>query len=84
LSGGGKAVETAIGYLPAADGIDLSGLDLPAANMDELLKVDVKEWLHEVKSIREHYDRFGGRLPGVLREELAALESRLNKSASEK
>jgi len=81
LSGGGKAVETPIGYLPAANGIDLSGLDLPAANMEELLKVDTNEWLAEVAGIKGHYDRFGKKLPAALREELAAFESRLAKSA---
>jgi phosphoenolpyruvate carboxykinase (GTP) len=81
LSGGGKAVETPIGYLPAADGIDLSGLDLPASNMEELLKVDANEWLAEVAGIKDHYDRFGKKLPAALKEELAALESRLAKSA---
>jgi phosphoenolpyruvate carboxykinase (GTP) len=82
LSGDGKAVETPIGYLPAADGIDLSGLELPASNMEELLRVDPKEWLHEVASIKTHYEKIGNRLPAALREELAALESRLNKSAT--
>jgi phosphoenolpyruvate carboxykinase (GTP) len=82
LSGSGKAVETPIGYLPATDGIDCSGLDLPVTNLEELLKVDPKEWLHEAESIRAYYDTFGNRLPAALREELAALESRLNKSAA--
>ena len=82
LSGSGKAVETPIGYLPAEDGIDLTGLSLPSSNMKELLTVDPKEWLHEVESIKEHYERFGARLPALLREELAALELRLKKALS--
>ncbi|MBN2189389.1 MAG: phosphoenolpyruvate carboxykinase (GTP) [Chitinispirillaceae bacterium] len=82
LSGDGKAVETPIGYLPAVDGIDLSGLEIPASNMEELLRVDLKEWLHEVAGIKAYYEKLGNRLPAALREELAALESRLHKSAA--
>jgi len=82
LSGNGRAVETPIGYLPTLEGIDLAGLDLPESNMAELLKVDPKEWLHEVASIKDHYLKFGSKLPRILREELSALESRLNKALS--
>ena len=32
--------------------------------MKELMKVDVDGWLAEVPSIREHYAKFGERLPG--------------------
>jgi phosphoenolpyruvate carboxykinase (GTP) len=82
ISASGKAVETPIGYLPAPGAIDCTGLDLPAANMEELLKVDPKEWLHEVEGIKNHYERFGSRLPALLREELTALEARCNKVLS--
>jgi phosphoenolpyruvate carboxykinase (GTP) len=45
--------------------------------MAELLKVDVKEWKKELEDIREHYRKFGSRLPSALNDELAALEKRL-------
>ena len=80
VTGKTTAVETPIGYLPATGGIDTDGLDVTEEQMAELLNVDVEEWLNEIDSIREHYARFGERLPAVLSEELAALEARLRQS----
>lgn len=77
VSGKGQAVETPIGYLPAAGAIDTSGLDVTDEQMAELLNVDVEEWLNEIESIREHYARFEETLPEALSDELAALEARL-------
>jgi phosphoenolpyruvate carboxykinase (GTP) len=75
--GSAKAVETPIGYLPTADGIDTNGLPISAANMAELLKVDVKEWKKELEGIKDHYRKLGSRLPKALSDELAGLEKRL-------
>ena len=80
VTGKVEAVETPIGYLPATGAIDTDGLDVTEEQMAELLNVDVEEWLNEIGSIREHYARFGERLPAVLSEELAALEARLRES----
>ena len=77
ISGKGEAVETPIGYLPTEGAIDTSGLDVTEQQMDELLNVDTKEWLNEIQSIREHYERFEDTLPKALSEELEALETRL-------
>ncbi len=71
------AVETPIGRLPGADGLDLSGLDLPKVDLQELLRVDIAGWKNEIPSISQHFDRFGPRLPQGLREELSTLESLL-------
>ena len=79
----GKAVETPIGYLPAADAVDTSGLDLPSEDMAELLRVDTGGWLKEVASIRRYYRKFGDRLPSALRDELEALEKRLVKQVKQ-
>jgi phosphoenolpyruvate carboxykinase (GTP) len=81
VSGKGKAVKTAIGYMPTLDGIDTTGLDVSAADMAELLKVSKDEWLAEVKSIRAHYDSYGQKLPAELSRQLNALEQRLNEMA---
>ncbi|MCY4401988.1 MAG: phosphoenolpyruvate carboxykinase (GTP) [Candidatus Poribacteria bacterium] len=77
ISSKADAVETPIGYTPAAGSIDISGIDVTNAQMDELLNVDIDEWLNEIKSIREHYERFEDRLPKNLYDELEALEKRL-------
>lgn len=71
------AVETPIGRLPAKDALDLNGLNIWPAAMDELLQVDRDGWKAEVPSIREHFATFGSRLPKGLAEELTALEQRL-------
>jgi phosphoenolpyruvate carboxykinase (GTP) len=78
-NGSGKARETPIGFVPSVDGIDISGLSVSKENMVELLKVDVNEWKKELDTIKEHYKKFGDRLPKALWDELSALESRLSK-----
>ena len=80
VSGKGEAVETPIGYLPPPDAIDTAGLDVTTEQMEELLNVNVEEWLNEIESIREHYERFEETLPEALSDELAALEARLREN----
>ena len=80
ISGKGETVETPIGYLPTTDGIDTSGLDVSEQQMEELLHVDTNEWLNEIQSIREHYERFEDTLPKALSDELNALETRLRQN----
>ena len=80
VTGKAEAVETPLGYLPASGAIDTNGLDVTEEQMAELLNVDAEEWLREIDSIREHYARFGDRLPAALSEELEALETRLREN----
>ena len=77
VSGEGKAVKTAIGYMPTADAIDTNGLDISESEMAELLKVNKEDWMKEVASIREHYTKFGSKLPKELAAQIDALEKRL-------
>jgi phosphoenolpyruvate carboxykinase (GTP) len=76
-AGTGKAVQTAIGWLPPPDAIDISGLKVSEADLAELLSVDKAKWLAEIPAIREHFAKFGARLPKGLVDELDALEKRL-------
>jgi phosphoenolpyruvate carboxykinase (GTP) len=78
VNGRGEAVETPIGYVPAAGAINTDGLDVPAEDLDELLKVDVEDWRSEIPSIEEHYAQFGDKIPTTLRDQLTALEKRLS------
>ena len=71
------ANETPIGRLPDPADLDTKGLNLPAANVAKLLNVDVQGWLEEVPRIREHFAKFGDRLPKGMNDEVAALEQRL-------
>ncbi|MDE0555042.1 MAG: phosphoenolpyruvate carboxykinase (GTP), partial [Candidatus Poribacteria bacterium] len=52
VSGNGEAVETPIGYTPTPGAIDISGLEVTDAQMEERLHVDTKEWLNEITSTR--------------------------------
>jgi phosphoenolpyruvate carboxykinase (GTP) len=69
------ARETAVGRLP--ESLDTSGLAIPPAALETLLSVDVKGWLEDIPSIREHFKTFGDRLPRGLAEELSSLAERL-------
>jgi len=77
VSGKGKAKETPIGFMPTEDAIDTTGLNIGAADMKELLNVNQDEWKDELAIIREHYAKFGDRLPAELIKELEGLEKRL-------
>jgi phosphoenolpyruvate carboxykinase (GTP) len=76
-AGVGKAEETPIGFMPTEDAIDTTGLNVSAADMKELLTVNKDEWKNEIAGIREHYAKFGDRLPAELIKELERLEKRL-------
>ncbi len=77
VEGRATAVETPLGFTPPAGALDLSGLQIPPEDMDELLSVDRESWRGEVDLIRKHFAGFGDHLPAELWEELAALERRL-------
>ncbi len=76
-NGSAKAEKTPIGYLPSKDAIDVSGLEVSSADMEELLDVKKEEWLAEVASVRKHYEGYGDKLPKELEEQLNELEKRL-------
>ncbi len=72
------AVETAIGYVPKAEDINIEGLDdISIDTVRELLTVDNASWLEDIENIKEFYALVGDRVPAEMYEELAALESRL-------
>jgi phosphoenolpyruvate carboxykinase (GTP) len=79
IDGTADAVRTPIGDIPTADGLDLDGLDVPTtgARIAAALSVDPVEWSAETRLIDQWYSRIGDRLPDALRNELAALKSRL-------
>lgn len=72
------ADETAIGYVPKPEDINLEGCGVDKETLKGLLNVDTETWKKEAEGIKEFYKKFGDRLPKELEEELAALESRLN------
>lgn len=72
------ADETAIGYVPKPEDINLEGCGVDKETLKGLLNVDTETWKKETEGIKEFYKKFGDKLPKELNEELASLESRLN------
>ena len=75
--GEADAAESPIGYLPKPEDINLEGLDVSLDTLKGLLSVDKELWREEAKGIHEFYEKFGGKLPAKLKEELAKLEKNL-------
>jgi phosphoenolpyruvate carboxykinase (GTP) len=73
------AKETPIGFVPqrGEGGLDTDGLDLDPEAMSKLLAVDPEDWKHQLPQMREHYAKFGDRLPEELKRQLDALEASL-------
>lgn len=79
------AEETAIGYLPKKEDINVSGIEdeVTPEIMDKLLAVDKELWTKEIAEMRRYYNddiaAKGGNVPKALYEELDKIEARLNK-----
>ena len=71
------AVETAIGYVPKPEDINLEGLkDFDEEKLASILKVDNAKWAKEAAGVEEFYKKYGDKLPQELRDELNGLEER--------
>ncbi len=80
VEGVADAQETPIGRLPRPEDLDLAGLDIPADDLAELLRVDVTAWRQEMPDIERHFAQFGDRLPLRLRRQVEKLWERLGDS----
>ncbi|HXQ17947.1 MAG TPA: phosphoenolpyruvate carboxykinase (GTP) [Caulobacteraceae bacterium] len=78
LEGSADAEDTAIGRVPAAGALDLTGLTLSTDAMSLLRCVDAAVWREEAALIPAFYQRFGDRLPKALWDEYEALLGRLD------
>src|ERR671912_448210 len=59
MHGRAAAVETPIGYVPAAGSLDVTGLDVRAEDVERVLRVDPDEWRDELPQIEEWFTRIG-------------------------
>ncbi|OGQ84903.1 MAG: phosphoenolpyruvate carboxykinase [Deltaproteobacteria bacterium RIFCSPLOWO2_12_FULL_57_22] len=75
--GGGKAEETAIGYLPPPSALNRKGLDISESALKTLLQVDREDWRENLRSQGAFFEKFGDHLPAGIREEHEALGNRL-------
>ncbi|MBL6629820.1 MAG: phosphoenolpyruvate carboxykinase (GTP) [Ilumatobacteraceae bacterium] len=80
VDGRADAVDTAIGRLPTSDALDTTGLSIDAADLDEILRLDTDGWSAAIDEIREHFARFGDRLPAELDAQVDRLASALSAS----
>ncbi len=70
------AVETAIGYVPKPEDINLEGLEnFDIETLKSILEVDNAKWAKEAEGIEEFYKKFGDKLPAELREQLELLKA---------
>ena len=74
------AKDTAIGYVPNVEDIDIEGLnDVTTDTIAELLNVDKDVWTAEAADIEDFYNTtFGDKLPTELRDCLDTLKAKLN------
>jgi phosphoenolpyruvate carboxykinase (GTP) len=75
--GEADAADTPIGRVPAPGAIDVEGLDVSEADMQQLLTVDERLVKEELPAQHQHLARFGKHLPEELHHEVRALEQRL-------
>ena len=75
------AKECAIGYVPNADDIDITDLDMSKEELEALLTIDANEWLKDVEDpetgIKAYFAQFGDMLPKEMADELEKLEANL-------
>ena len=79
IAGEVDAEETAIGYVPKAEDINIEGLDMSVDTVKGLLAIDKENWKKEVEGIKEFYAKFGDKLPKELAKQAEELEKKLNK-----
>ena len=60
-----------------ADDLDLSGLDVDPADVNEALAVNAEEWRKEIPLIEEWFEFVGEKLPTGIKDEFDALKHRL-------
>ena len=73
------AKETAIGYVPNAEDINLEGIEdeVSVESLEKILDVDKDLWIEETKGIAEFYEKFGDKLPEKIKEEYNTLVNNL-------
>jgi phosphoenolpyruvate carboxykinase (GTP) len=72
------AQETLFGWVPKQGHIDLSGLDIDPAKVDEATHIDEAEWKSELISQQQFFEQFGERMPKALELIRQTLLSRLS------
>ena len=78
IHGTAEARETAIGYVPTPDSLDLNGLDISPRTVEQLLSIDKHDWEKEWADQAPFFSQFGSHLPAAIEQEHMALKQRLD------
>ncbi len=84
IHGEARAQETPVGLVPAADDLDLTGLEIGRDQLGAALAIDTDEWKAEVASAGEFFAKIGASLPAALREKHHELASALDRTGVRK
>jgi phosphoenolpyruvate carboxykinase (GTP) len=77
VSGEASANETPIGNLPNASDLNIDGLPLDAATLNQLLEVNREGWYEEMEAIGEYLQSYGDRTPKALFDEQVKIAKQL-------
>jgi phosphoenolpyruvate carboxykinase (GTP) len=77
VEGKANGSTTPIGIVPSAEDLDLEGLNVESADVDEALSVNAQEWRDELPLIEEWFEFVGEKLPTGIKDEFDALKHRL-------
>ena len=64
--GEADARETPIGYVPTAESLDMTGLDIAQETLRKLFAINRDDWKAESELINEFFEQFGERFPAEL------------------
>jgi phosphoenolpyruvate carboxykinase (GTP) len=78
LEGNVGAVETPIGLVPEAGGLDIDGVEVTEQALAAALAVDPAEWRAELPLIEEWFAKLGDRVPASLHRQLDLLRAGLS------
>ncbi|MBF0625944.1 MAG: phosphoenolpyruvate carboxykinase (GTP) [Magnetococcales bacterium] len=79
VEGKADAIQTPIGLMPKPQDLDLTGLDIPAEDLQELLKVDVNAFAGELEDLDNYMGKVGDRLPKRMKDQVAQYKARLGR-----
>jgi len=71
------AIDSPIGALPTAGGLNVEGVEVDEAALEELFRVDPEAFLAEADDAERFFASFGDRLPAELQRQLTLLRGRL-------
>jgi phosphoenolpyruvate carboxykinase (GTP) len=77
VEGKAHGTSTPIGTVPGVDDLDLTDLDVDAADVAAAVKVNASEWRDELPQIEEWFEFIGEKLPTGVTDEFEALKQRL-------